>query len=81
MKTRTKHAANTIDLLFTVAFFAFAAVDAYLAYKLFLAKHLVPSLAIIAVMLVAMLFGAMYLREILVRRWAEREIAKGREEK
>jgi small-conductance mechanosensitive channel len=70
MKTRMEHA---IGWFFTITFFGVAALNGYLAYKLFLAKRLVPGLSIIAVMLVAMLFGAMYLREILVRRWAERK--------
>lgn len=70
MTTRTERAT---DWFFTVSFFGIAVANVCLAYKAFFAEAFIFSFAMIMATLLAMLFGIIYLHEILIRRWAERK--------
>lgn len=64
---------RVMEWFLTFGFFGAAIINAYLAYKLFLAERFLSGFGIMGAMLIAILFGVFYLHEILVRRFAERK--------
>lgn len=70
MTNRTERA---VDWFLTSMFLGITGIFAGLAYKAFSSGALIFGFAMIAGAFVGIIFGAIYLREILVRRWAERK--------